>query len=117
MELVIVVVLDDGEAMPPRELQQPDPARRRERDRRRKLMMGRHEHRADPLLFGKRGEMIDRETLRVHRNRDDPRARQRHHLASAPVAWILDRDDVARPQEPMGDDGERALRAARNQQA
>ncbi len=65
MKFVVVIILDDREAMLQRQLRQPNAPCLRHDNRRRKLMVRRQEYRAYPLMLQQRLQCVDVESVLV----------------------------------------------------
>ena len=116
VELVVVVVLDDGDAPRARQLEEAQPPPGVEHHRGRVLMVRRHVDRAQLLARGQRLERVDVEAALVDGHRHQARAGGAERAPRRPIAERLDRDDVARREQRARYEIERHLAAARHHQ-
>ena len=115
MKLVVVVVLQDRQPLAARQVQQRDPARRRQHHRRGILVVGRQVEGADAAARAQRLERADVQPVRVDRQRHQPRAGAHDGVPRAPVAELLDGDQIARAQQRARHEIDRHLAAAGDQ--
>ncbi len=100
MELGVVVILEDREALARGKVEQREAPRLREGGRRRVLVVRRHVHRAQWLSAVRRDERCDVQAALIHRHRHERRAGEAERLPRRAVPERLDRHSVAGGQHP-----------------
>ena len=114
---MIVVVLNQTEAVPPGDVQQLEPPTRTHRHRRGVLMMRGDVDRAQcRLSLGQPGEMIDIEAARIDRHADHARTGRAKGRPGERIAGSLDRDRLSRFDDRGGGQKQTHLTAARHHQ-
>ncbi len=116
VELVIVVVLDHGDALGARELEEGEAPARGEHRRRRVLVVRRDVDGAHPLAIAELGEGVNVEAVRVHRQRDEARARGPQRGPRGAIPERLHRHDIPGRDQGARHEVERHLAPAGDQQ-
>jgi hypothetical protein len=116
VEFVVVVVLEDREAVRLGELRQARPPRDRHDGAGRELVMRRQEHGAEALAREQRFERRDIESVPVDRHRHETRAGQAQHAPRRREAERFDRHRVAGPEQQASHQVDGLLDAARHHQ-